>query len=55
MATVTTDRLSEPRTRERAEAVDAVRDGHGRRAEGRLTTTVPVIPLWERLGTGVRG
>jgi hypothetical protein len=50
---MTTDCLSEPG--ERAEAADAVRDGRGPRAEGRPTTTVPVIPLWERLRKGTRG
>ncbi|MCX4698463.1 hypothetical protein OG252_21020 [Streptomyces sp. NBC_01352] len=64
MATMTTDRLSEPTTmtmttmtmtRDSAEAVEAVRDGHGCRGESRPTTTVPVMPLWERLPTGARG
>ncbi|WP_411148312.1 hypothetical protein [Streptomyces sp. A30] len=61
MATMTTDRLSEPTTitttmtRDGAEAVEAVRDGHGCRGESRPTTTVPVMPLWERLRTGARG
>ncbi|MDQ1048014.1 hypothetical protein [Streptomyces sp. V4I2] len=65
MATMTTDRLSEPttmtmtmaraRARDSAEAVEAVRDGHGCRGESRPATTVPVMPLWERLRTGARG
>ncbi|WP_406494815.1 hypothetical protein OHB06_30440 [Streptomyces sp. NBC_01604] len=65
MATMTTDRLSEPTTmtttitttmtRDGAEAVEAVRDSHGCRGESRPTTTVPVMPLWERLPTGARG
>ncbi|MDN0195227.1 hypothetical protein NW895_09320 [Streptomyces sp. S.PNR 29] len=50
---MTSDWLSEPG--ERAETVDAGRDGRGCRAEDGPTTTVPVIPLWERLRTGVRG
>jgi hypothetical protein len=50
---MTTDWLSEPG--ERADRADAARDGHGFRAEDGPTTTVPVIPLWERLRTGVRG
>ncbi|GCB46640.1 hypothetical protein [Streptomyces sp. NL15-2K] len=53
---MTTDRLSEPRERDSAEgAADAVRGGYGVRAENGPTTTVPVMPLWERLRTGVRG
>jgi hypothetical protein len=50
---MTTDGLREPR--ERAEAADVVRHMPGLRAEGRPTTTVPVIPLWERVHKGVRG
>lgn len=50
---MTTDCLSEPR--ERTEAVDTVRDGRGAHEAQCPTTTVPVMPLWERLGTGGRG
>lgn len=50
---MTTEGLREPR--DRARAADCARQGQGPRAEVRPTTTVPVIPLWERLGGGVRG
>jgi hypothetical protein len=52
------------RVRERGDgprAVDAVGErrgpgyGDGPRAEGGPATTVAVIPLWDRLRTGVRG
>ncbi|MEV2216232.1 hypothetical protein AB0H86_33250 [Streptomyces sp. NPDC050997] len=53
---MTTDCLSGPRERERAEGVSVVGDGRGSRAaQDRPATTVPVIPLWERLRTEVRG
>ncbi len=46
-----TDGLSEPTPR--TEAAGTISDGP--RAEGRPTTTVPVIPLWERPRGGGRG
>ncbi|MET9758411.1 hypothetical protein ABZ016_05050 [Streptomyces sp. NPDC006372] len=50
---MTTDALRKPTTRV-TEAEDTVRTGPG--AEGRPpTTTVPVMPLWERLSRGGRG
>ncbi|WP_189782284.1 hypothetical protein [Streptomyces capitiformicae] len=53
---MTTEELREPR--QAAEAVDA-KDrrgrGHGRRSDDGPTTTVPVIPLWDRPRTEVRG
>ncbi|MDH6623628.1 hypothetical protein M2271_001420 [Streptomyces sp. LBL] len=49
---MTTECLSGPR--ERADVMDAAKDGRGLRPEDRPTTTVPVIPLWERLRTGVQ-
>jgi len=52
---MTTDCLRGPRDRERAEEVSVVGDGRGAWAQDRPTTTVPVIPLWERLRTEVRG
>ncbi|MEU2271331.1 hypothetical protein ABZ568_33900 [Streptomyces olindensis] len=48
---MTTDGLREPTTR--ADEGDTVRSGS--RAEARPTTTVPVIPLWERLRGGGDG
>ncbi|MEV0169525.1 hypothetical protein AB0I00_00165 [Streptomyces sp. NPDC050803] len=52
---MTTEGLREPG--EKAQEAEAMGrgQGHGLRADGRLTTTVPVMPLWERLGGGVRG
>ncbi|MFC5635546.1 hypothetical protein [Streptomyces bullii] len=50
---MTTDTLSEPS--DGADVRDTVTDGPGRRAEPGQARTVPVMPLWERLGTGVRG
>jgi hypothetical protein len=52
---MTVDGLREPRACERSGAVDVVRDGQEIRAADGRTTTVPVIPLWERLRTGARG
>ncbi|MDC2947189.1 MULTISPECIES: hypothetical protein [Streptomyces] len=53
---MTTDGLS--RTGRAAQAV-AAGDGHGHapepRSGDRPTTTVPVMPLWARPRTGVRG
>lgn len=48
---MTTDGLSEPTTR----AAQGDTAGNGARADGRPTTTVPVIPLWERLRGGGHG
>ncbi|QWB23552.1 MULTISPECIES: hypothetical protein [Streptomyces] len=48
---MTTDGLREPAPR--TEAAEPI--GNGPRAEGRPTTTVLVIPLWERLRGGGRG
>ena len=39
----------------RGEAVGAGRDGRGLRATDRPTTTVTVVPLWDRHRTEVRG
>ncbi|MEU0070911.1 hypothetical protein ABZ027_15420 [Streptomyces sp. NPDC006332] len=52
---MTTDCLNGPRERERATEVSVVGYGSGSLAQDRPTTTVPVIPLWERLRTEVRG
>ncbi|CAM5228866.1 hypothetical protein SALBM311S_12947 [Streptomyces alboniger] len=52
---MTTDCLSGPGDRERAEEVSVVGNGSGSRAQNRPTTTVPVVPLWERLRTEARG
>ncbi|WP_158778696.1 hypothetical protein [Streptomyces cellulosae] len=49
---MTTDCLSGPR--ERGEVMDAAKGGRGPHPDHRPTTTVPVIPLWERRRTGVR-
>lgn len=48
---MTTDGVMEPR--ERAGVVGAGGQPHGFTAQGRSTTTVPVIPLWERPREGV--
>ncbi|MBC2901356.1 hypothetical protein [Streptomyces cupreus] len=50
---MTTDGLREPG--ERVQAADSAGQGEGLRVEGRPTTTVPVIPLWQRLDGGTRG
>ncbi|MDL5203344.1 hypothetical protein [Streptomyces sp. ALI-76-A] len=50
---MTTDCLSEPR--ERTETADTAGEGHRAHEAERPATTVPVMPLWERLHTGVRG
>ncbi|MEV5438544.1 hypothetical protein AB0K80_21390 [Streptomyces sp. NPDC052682] len=50
---MTTDSLREPSGG--CETESAGGDGPGRRADTGRATTVPVIPLWERLRTGARG
>jgi hypothetical protein len=52
---MTTECLTRLGQRERAEAVDVLEEGRGLRTEDHPTTTVPVMPLWERLRAGVRG
>lgn len=53
---MTTEGLREPRqATEAVEAKDGRGRGHGRRSDDGPTTTVPVIPLWDRPRTGVRG
>ncbi|WP_217235140.1 hypothetical protein [Streptomyces sp. AC555_RSS877] len=59
-ADVTADRLSEPMKPGEVLAVAAmsvatVRAGHGCGAADGPTTTVPVVPLWERLRVGSCG
>ncbi|MFE7269090.1 hypothetical protein [Streptomyces sp. NPDC057623] len=50
---MTTDGVMEPG--ERAGMADAAGQPHGLTAQSRpTTTTVPVIPLWERTREGVR-
>lgn len=60
MTIATTGRPSEPREKEEkerrtAEVVDAGTAGYGSAAEDVPTTTVAVVPLWERLRTGSCG
>ncbi|MFF3329322.1 hypothetical protein ACFYWX_07100 [Streptomyces sp. NPDC002888] len=51
---MTTEGLVEP-GEGRGEVVASGRDGRGLRAEDRPTTTVTVVPLWDRRRTEVRG
>ncbi|MGV9450630.1 hypothetical protein [Streptomyces sp. NPDC003635] len=53
---MTAKRLSERGERARAAQAVGPRHGQGPEAVGRRpATTVPVVPLWERLGGGARG
>ncbi|MFG2128138.1 hypothetical protein ACGFNV_10100 [Streptomyces sp. NPDC048751] len=51
---MTTEALVQP-GEAHGQVVAAGRDGRGLRAEDRPTTTVTVVPLWDRRRTEVRG